>query len=76
MCDSASSCSEDYFMIGMLLNNSATSTSIDKETTKLASEYFEVYIKNDKVVLVVDKRYMPKPRMYNDIKTAYDAIYS
>lgn len=47
--------------------------TIDNETTKLSSDKFDVFIKNDHVVMVIDKR-KDLYNVYNDIKTAYDKI--
>ena len=47
---------DEYFMISMLLEGSQTMKTIDNETTKLSSDKFDVFIKNDHVVMVIDKR--------------------
>ena len=64
---------DEYFMISMLLEGSQTMKTIDNETTKLSSDKFDVFIKNDHVVMVIDKR-KDLYNVYNDIKTAYDKI--
>ena len=66
---------ESYFMASILLCQTAHTTQIDLETTKLYNESFEIYIKNDRVILVVDRRNPNTPRMYQNIQDAYNAYF-
>lgn len=64
------------FKLGMLLSSSVTEEQIDSETTKLYNDSFEVFLKNQMVVLVIDKRDRSIKRMYNDIDTAYAKVFT
>ena len=72
---------EADFKLGILLhamksiNQSPVFTQdIDVDTQKLSTDEVEVYMKNNKVVLVVDKRNPSKKVMYSDIDTAYSKV--
>lgn len=72
---------EADFKLGILLHamkaidQSAVFTqNIDADTQKLSTDEVEVYLKNNKVVLVIDKRNPSKKVMYNDINTAYSKV--
>lgn len=43
----------------------------------MSNDQFEVYLKlkNNKVILVIDKRDVNIKRMYNDIDTAYEKVF-
>lgn len=63
------------FKLGMLLSSSVLEEQVDQETTKLSNEQFEVFLKNHRVVLVIDKRDATITRMYNDVDTAYEKVF-
>lgn len=69
--------SDDHdFKLGMLINGTALVEQVDFETSKISNDQFEVYLKNNQVDLVIDKRDPNIKRMYSDINTAYDKVFS
>jgi hypothetical protein len=54
-----------------MLNSNVFTEKIDIDTYKFSNDRFEIYIKNEIVSLVVDKRNPKLKCYYNDLQTAY-----
>ena len=64
------------FMMSMLLSSEVDQHQIDKETTKLANDNFDIYVKDNNLpILIVDKRNPKCKKFYNDIETAYEKVF-
>lgn len=69
---------EEAFMMSMLLSSSATVdiVTIDEDTSKVMTDDFEIYIKSNKVYLVIDTRNPMKKTIYNNLQAAYTKVFT
>ena len=70
--------SDDAIKLGFILNCEGAccidTNAIDKDTQKYSNAIIEVFVKNNKVELIIDKRNPFKIAMYYDIDTAYQKL--
>lgn len=68
---------DEDFKLSMLLNPSVyiESIGIGEALHKLSTDDFEVYLKNNRVVLIVDNRNPKMKAMYFDVHTAYNKVF-
>ena len=65
---------DDNIKLSLLLNQNVFLTSIDGGIQKLSNDDIEVYLKNNKVELIIDKRDQSQVSMYYDLDTAFSKI--
>ena len=68
---------DEDFKLGMLLNHTVYMETIGKSDAlhKLSTDEFEIYLKNNKVLLIVDIRNPALKSIYFDVHTAYDKVF-
>lgn len=62
------------FKLSMLLQSSVLIDEIDQETTKMSNSNFEIFLKKNNAVLIIDKRNPLRKVFYNDINVAYSKV--
>lgn len=69
---------DEDFKLGMLLNQSVYIEYIGKGEAllhKLSNDEFEIYLKNNQVLLIVDNRNPNMKAIYFDVHTAYNKVF-